>query len=123
MEHGKESDLGAQMLGVSRDGAQRLSGSPEQNVVDNLLVLQGNDGNGLWYGEDDVKILSVEELGSTVLEPLGPSQRLTLWAVAIATAVVANPLVVTAIAALEMTTKRRSSTQFDRAHDATLCRA
>ena len=84
MEHGKESDLGAQMLGVSRDGAQRLSGSPEQNVVDNLLVLQGNDGNGLWYGEDDVKILSVEELGSTVLEPLGPSQRLTLWAVAIA---------------------------------------
>src|SRR6516165_5242428 len=123
MEHGKESDLGAQMIGVSRDGAQRLSGSPEQNVVDNLLVLQGNDGNGLWYGEDDVKILSVEELGSTVLEPLGPSQRLTLWAVAIATAVVANPLVATAIAALEMTTKRRSSTQFDRAHDATLCRA
>ena len=123
MEHGKESDLGAQMLGVSRDGAQRLSGSPEQNIVDYLLVLQGNDGNGLWYGEDDVKILSVEELGSTVLEPLGPSQRLTLWAVAIATAVVANPLVATAIAALEMTTKRRSSTQFDRAHDATLCRA
>ena len=40
MEHGKESDLGAQMLGVSRDGAQRLSGSPEQNVVDVLFILE-----------------------------------------------------------------------------------
>ena len=83
MEHREESDLGAQMLGVSRNGAQRLGGSPEQNIVDRLLVLQGNDGDGLRYGEDHVKILSVEKLGSTVLQPLRPSQRLTLWAVAI----------------------------------------
>src|SRR4030081_1427331 len=34
--------------------------------------------------------------------------------------VVADALVVTAIAAFDMTTKRRGSTQFDRAHDATL---
>ena len=39
MEHGEESDLRAQMLGVGRDGAQRLPGSPEQNVVDDLLIL------------------------------------------------------------------------------------
>jgi integrase/recombinase XerD len=31
VEYREESDLRAQMLGVSRDGAQRLGGSPEQN--------------------------------------------------------------------------------------------
>jgi len=45
---------------------------------------------------------------------------LAFWAVAISTAVVTDALVVTAIAALDMTTKCRRSAQFDRAHDATL---
>jgi len=123
VQHCEESDLRAEMLRVSRDGAQRLSASPEQNVVDDLLVLQGDGGDGLRHGEDHVKILGVEKLGSTVFQPLRPSQRLALRAVAITTTVVANPLVVTAITALDMTTECRSSTQFDRAHDATLCRA
>jgi hypothetical protein len=123
MEHCEESDLRAEVLGVSRDGAQRLGGRQKKNVVDGLLVLQGNGGDGLRYGEDHVKILGVEKLGSTVFQPLRPSQRLALRAVAITTTVVANPLVVAAITALDMTTQCRSSTQFDRAHDATLCRA
>jgi hypothetical protein len=83
VKHCKEADLGAQVLGVSRDGAQGLGRSPEQNVIDDLLVLQGNGGDGLRYGEDDMKILSVEKLGSTVFQPLGARQRLALWAVAI----------------------------------------
>jgi hypothetical protein len=70
-----------------------------------------------------MKILGVEKLGSTVLQPLGASERLAFWAVAIAAAVVADALVVTAIASLNMTTKCCSSAEFDRAHDATLCGA
>ena len=111
------------MLGVSRNGAQRLSGSSEQNVVDDLLVLQGNGGDGLRYGEDHVKILGVEKLGSAVFQPLGASERLAFWAVAITTTIVADPLVVTAIAVLDMTTKCRCAALFDRAHDATLSSA
>jgi uncharacterized membrane protein YhaH (DUF805 family) len=68
-----------------------------------------------------MKILGVEKLGSAVFQPLGASQRLAFWTVAITTAIVANALVVTAIAVLDMTTECCSSTQFDRAHDATLC--
>jgi len=60
MEHRKESDLRAKMLGVRRNGTQGLSGGPEQNVVDDLLVLQGNSGDRLRYGENHVKILGVE---------------------------------------------------------------
>jgi hypothetical protein len=47
VKHCEESDLGAKVLGVSRDGAQRLGGRSEQNVVDDLLVLKGNGGDGL----------------------------------------------------------------------------
>ena len=42
MEHREESDLRAQMLGVGRNGAQRLADGPEQNVVDDVLILQSN---------------------------------------------------------------------------------
>ena len=70
-----------------------------------------------------MEILGVEQLGSTVIQPLGASQRLAFWTVAITATIVADALVVTVIAALDMTTKCRSSTQFDRAHDATLCNA
>jgi hypothetical protein len=111
------------LLGVSRNGAQCLGGSPEQNVVDALLVLEGKGGDGLRYSEDDVKILGIEKLGSTVFQPLGARQRLAFWAVAVSTTVVADALVVTAIAALDMTTKCCRAAQFDRVHDATLCSA
>jgi hypothetical protein len=70
-----------------------------------------------------MKVLGVEKLGSTVFQPLGASQRLAFWAVAVPAAVVADALMVTAIAALNMTTECRSSTQLNRAYDATLCRA
>ena len=123
MEHREESDLCAQMFGVSRNGAQRLGGGPEENVVDDLLVLQGNGGNRLRKSEDHMKILGVEKLGLTVFQPLGACQRLAFWTVAITAAVVTDALVVTAIAVLDMTTKCCRPAQFDRAHDATLCSA
>ena len=47
VEHREESDLRPQMLGIGRDGAQCLAGRPEQDVVDDLLVLKGNGCNGL----------------------------------------------------------------------------
>jgi hypothetical protein len=67
--------------------------------------------------------MDIEKLRLTVFEPLGARQALALWTVSIATAVVEDTLVVTAIAALDVTAKRCGSTQFDRAHDATLCGA
>ena len=112
MEHREESNLCAQMLGVSRNGAQRLGGGSEQNVVDDLLVLQGNGGNRLRKSEHHMKILGVEKLGLPVFQPLGASQRLAFWTAAMPTAVVTDALVVTAITVLDMTTKYRCSTQF-----------
>ena len=42
MQHGEEPDLRTQMPGVGGDGAQRLRGGPEQDVVNHGLVLERN---------------------------------------------------------------------------------
>ena len=74
MEHREESDLRAQMLGIGRNGAQRLADGPEQNVVDDVLILQSNGRDWLRQSEDHMKILGVEKLRSTIIQPLGASQ-------------------------------------------------
>jgi hypothetical protein len=71
------------MLGVGRNGAQRLCGSAEQNAVDDLLILKGNSRDRLRHSEDHMEILGIEQLGSTIIQPLGASQRLAFWTVAI----------------------------------------
>jgi hypothetical protein len=40
MEHRKESDLGSEMLGVDGDLQKSFGARPEQQVVEELLVLQ-----------------------------------------------------------------------------------
>ena len=45
VEHGDEADLGAEMLGIGGDRAQRLGRRPEQDGVDRLLVLEGDLGD------------------------------------------------------------------------------
>ena len=74
MEHREESDLRAQMLGVGRNGAQRLADGPEQNVVDDVLILQSNGCDWLRQSEDHMKILGVDKLRSTIIQPSGASQ-------------------------------------------------
>jgi hypothetical protein len=41
MEHAEEADFGTEMAGVAGDFEQRFSTDPEQEIVDDLLVLQG----------------------------------------------------------------------------------
>ena len=45
VEHGRESDAGAEVLGVGGDGDQGLGGGFEQQVIDNGLVVIGNVGD------------------------------------------------------------------------------
>src|SRR5271166_1324912 len=92
VEHREESDLRPQMLGIGRNGAQCLAGRPKQNVVDDVLILKGNDCDWLRHSEDHMEILGLEKLGSTIIQPLDASQRLAFWAVAISAANGRRPL-------------------------------
>ena len=45
MEHGQEADGRAHMLGVRRDGQQRLGNGAEEDRVDELGVLKRQSGD------------------------------------------------------------------------------
>ena len=69
MEHGGDADPGAEMLGVSRDRQHRLGGGPEQQVVDDRLVLEGDVGDLGRQREDDVEIADRQQVGLALGEP------------------------------------------------------
>src|SRR6266851_2805150 len=80
VQHTQEADLCAEMLWIGRDLTQRLRPRPEQHIVDNGLVLEGDDLDLLGHREHDVEVGHVEQFGLTVREPLGARETLALWA-------------------------------------------
>ena len=61
VEDGEEADLGAEVAGVGGDGAQRLGNGPEEETVDDGLVLGGDLGDRRRHGEDDVEVLGGQQ--------------------------------------------------------------
>jgi hypothetical protein len=92
----------------------------EQDAVDLRFVLNGDGRDVGRHGKDDVEILAVQDLGGSLLDPLGTCQRLTLRTMPIRTGVIRVPLVATGIALLEMPAEDGGSTRLDRDHDAPL---
>jgi hypothetical protein len=122
VEDGEEAELCAEMLGIGGDRLQGFGGGVEQDVVDRSLVVMGDRGDLSRHGEDDMEVWHCEELGSSVVKPLGTRQGLALWAVAIAARVVADALVAAGIALLDVAAQRGRATLLDRRHDASLRR-
>ena len=84
MQHGEETDLGAQMLGVGRDGLQGFCCGLEKDAIDYLLILVSDRGDLFRHGKDHMKIGDLQKFGLPVLDPLCPGQTLAFWAVSIA---------------------------------------
>jgi hypothetical protein len=68
VQHRGDADLGAEVLGIGGDDAQRFGRRPEQDRVDHSLVLEGDLGNrpkcqGLaraeWLAERQAELLPV----------------------------------------------------------------
>src|SRR6516165_173378 len=121
MEYGKEADFSSQMFGIGSDGGQGLGCRTKQNVVDDLLVLVSDGSDLFGDGEDDMKVVCRENFGHSLLDPLRTREGLALGAMAICAAVVARPLVITGVAAFEMTAESCGATHLDRSHDTPLC--
>ena len=122
VEHRKEPDLGAQMTGIRRDGPQRLGDRPEEEAIDDGLVLVGDGGDRRGHREDDVEVVDGEQVRSARIDPRGAGERLARRAMAIATRVVPDPLVPAPVALLHVATEGRGPAGLDRGHDASLGR-
>ena len=56
MEHAEETDFRTQVSGIARHFEQRFGTGPEQQTVDDFLVLQGQRGEPARKGEDDMGV-------------------------------------------------------------------
>ena len=122
VENGDHAGLGAEVLRIGADDADRLGRGLEQDVVHDRLVLERDGGDGGRHGEDDVEIGDRQQVSLTIGKPLGARQALALWAVPVATAVVSDADHAAVIALLDVTAERRGAASLDRGHDAALVR-
>jgi hypothetical protein len=69
MQHGGDTDSGAEALGIGGDGERRLGCRLHQQVVDHALVLVGDVTQFARQRVHDVKVRHRQQLGFAVGEP------------------------------------------------------
>ena len=84
MEDCGDAKLRAKMLGIGRDGGERLGRGAKQDRVDDGLVLKGDLTSWCRQSEDDVEIWHRQKLGLPIGEPGDARSSLALRAMAIA---------------------------------------
>ena len=92
----------------------------EENAVDDFFVVEGDGGDGLGEGEDDVEVLGGQQFGSPILEPVFARQALALGAVAVAAGAVLNVSVLAVVAPFDAAAQHRCTAGFDGLHQAVL---
>jgi hypothetical protein len=88
VEHAEETRLGTEMLRRTSHFEQRRRRGAEQEIVKDLLVLQGQRGEPMREGEDDVDVRRGQEFPAPRFQPTLAGPGLALGAVPIPTGVV-----------------------------------
>jgi hypothetical protein len=123
VEHGSGTDAGAEVLGIGRDGEQRLGRRLEQRVVDHRHVLVGDRGDLGRQGEDQVEVADRQQIGLAGGEPVLRRRALALGTMAVAARVVGDPAVAAILAVLDMTAEGCRAAAFDGRHHLELAEA
>jgi len=118
VENRQEPDLAAKVTGIGSDDLERCRNGIEQDRIDHCLVMKRDLGDLARYRENDVEIGHWQQIGLSVGKPAFARRTLALGAMPIAAGVIGNAGMRAVFTGLDMTTERRSPTQFDRRHDA-----
>jgi hypothetical protein len=90
VENRGDADAGSEVLGVGRDGDERLGRGLEQHVVDRRLVLIGDVGDRRRQREHHVIVGHRQKIGLAFGEPLLRRRALALGAMAVAAGIVGD---------------------------------
>jgi hypothetical protein len=117
VEHAEEADFGAEMAGIARHFQQGLGACPDQEIVDDLLVLQGQRGEPPRKGEDDMDVGGRQKFAAARLQPAVASGGLTLGAVPISARVVRDGAIPAAGTLIAMPAERGGAATLDGRQD------
>jgi hypothetical protein len=120
VQDGGDADVGAEVLGVGRNGGERIGCGREQQSVDLGLVLVGDGTEGGRQREHHVEARHRQQFGFARLKPCLRGRPLALRAVPVAAGVVGDAGVGAVLATRDMTAQRGGTADLDRGHDAPL---
>jgi hypothetical protein len=123
VQHGGETDAGAEVVGIGGDGGERLSRRLEQDVVYRGLVVVGDVGDRGREGEHHVVVGDRQQLGLAFGQPFLGGEALALWTMAVAAGVVGDERVPALLAARDMPAESRRAAALDGRHDFQLAEA
>ena len=72
VQDAEKADLRPQVLRVRRNRLQGLGGGPKQQIVHLAFVLEGQRGQFRRQGKHDMEILTLQQFGLPLLQPLSP---------------------------------------------------
>jgi hypothetical protein len=84
MQNAEESDLSAEVLGISGDFDERLGAAAEQQTIHHFLVLQGERRQFVRERENDVGVRRGQQFGTPRVEPAVALVVLALGAMPVA---------------------------------------
>lgn len=97
VEHGQETDLGAQSLRIGGQLPEGFGRGPEQNPIQHPRILQGQRRELPWQGEHDVAVGNGQQFLRPVRQPLIAGSAVAVWAMPIAARVEGSDLVGTVV--------------------------
>ncbi|MBK6426796.1 MAG: hypothetical protein IPF82_11555 [Blastocatellia bacterium] len=103
VQDGEQADACAEAFGIRGDRDEGLGGGGKEDAVDDALVLEGEVGDLFRESEDDVEVMSGEQVGRAGLDPPDALERLAPGAVAVGAAVVGVATVAAGIAGFDVT--------------------
>jgi hypothetical protein len=116
VQDGGEADARAEMLRIGGNGDQRLGRSPEQEVVDDGLVLERDGADRRRQGEHDVIVGNRQEFRLALGEPLARRRALALWTMPVAAGIIGDAFMRAVLATLDVSAERRGPATLDRRH-------
>ena len=122
VEHGGDADARAEVLRIGGDRQHRLRCRPEQQVVDQRLVVEGDVGDLGGQREHDVEVADRQQVGLALGQPGARRCALALGTVPVAAGVVGDPPMAAVLAGLDVTAERSGAAMLDRRHDLELVR-
>ena len=120
VQDGGDADAGTEVLGIGRNGGQRLGGGREQQSIDLGLVLVGDGAERGRQREHHMEVRHRQEFGFARRHPGLSGRPLALRAVPVATRVIGDARVGAVLAALNMAAQRGGAADLDGGHDAPL---
>jgi hypothetical protein len=113
VEDAEEADFGAEMAGVAGDFEQRFRTGPEQEIVDDLLVLQGQRSESPRKSEDHMDVRGGQKFAAPRVQPTVASGGLTLGTVPIPAGIVRDGTIPAAGTLIPMSTQGGSPAALD----------